>query len=147
MCDMHERWLRGGIKTEEISTVTLPPAVASTTWADTVETSLEILLGSHSAEVVASGLRAAHAWVTARPERIQSLFGRLGGQDWKANWLLTLTERWATEYPEEVEKVRAELEAMASGRLLHLRLQAWLNLLMLYRHQFPWTRDSKPESQ
>lgn len=131
MCDMHERWLRGGNKTEEISTVTLPPAATPTTWADTVETSLEILLGSHSAEVVASGLRAAHAWITARPERIQHLFGRLGGQDWKANWLLTLTERWATEYPEEVEKVRAELEAMASSRLLHLRLQAWLNLLML----------------
>lgn len=131
MGDMHERWLRGGRKTENIKPVKLPLADNTATWADAVETSLDILLGSLAGEVISSGLQAVHAWITARPDRIEHLFLRWSGDDWKANWLLVLAERWAAEHPDQMNKVQTVLETMARERVLHLRLQAWLVQLVL----------------
>jgi len=131
ICDMHEHWLRGGQKTEAISKITIPLTEVESTWADAVETSLDIIIGSRSADVVASGLQATQAWVTAHPERIPHLFKRWHADEWKGRWLLTLAERWAADYPKAIEAIRMDLETIARERMLHLRLQAWLVLLML----------------
>ena len=131
LCDMHERWLRGGKKAGSISVVTIPAADPATTWDDAVETSLDVVLGSYSSEVVASGLEATHAWITAKPGRIEQLFHRWDTDDWRSKWLLTLAERWATEHPSDLHHVKSLLETIARNRALHLRLQAWLVLVLL----------------
>lgn len=38
-------------------------------------------------------------------------------------------------------------EELRMVRFVHCGLLAYSTWVRLYRHQFPWTRDSKPESQ